>query len=408
LGKPGRIDSHRTSGTRREGIDMAGTPGVARGPSVANGGAGASPDGAAPTVGVEEEFLLVDAQSGAVASRYAAVRDGIDPDLRELVCPEYHASQLEAATPVCRSMEDLHAHLVRVRRAAAAAAERAGVRLLAVGTAVQDTGEPPVSPSDRYRLMADEFGALGATPGLCGCHVHVAVPDRDEAVQVCNHLRPWLPLLQAITANSPFYAGRDTGHASWRSVLWGCWPSTGPTPYFASAADYDRTVAALMGTGVMLDEAMVYWYARPSASYPTVEVRVGDVCLTAGEATLVAGLIRALVASALEEVRAGRPAPVVPEYVLRAAHWRAARDGLDGEAIDLAAGGTRPAWELLDDLVGRLWPALSEHGDLPMVTDLLARLRADGCGATRQRRTAARRHSLSDVTAMVAEQTVRG
>jgi NAD(P)-dependent dehydrogenase (short-subunit alcohol dehydrogenase family) len=98
--------------------------------------------------------------------------------------------------------------------------------------------------------MAERFGAIADTPGLCGCHVHVGVPDPETAVQVCNHLRPWLPTLQAMTANSPFSYGRDTGYASWRSVLWSRWPSTGPTPYLRDLADYRRTVERMIATGV--------------------------------------------------------------------------------------------------------------------------------------------------------------
>lgn len=256
----------------------------------------------------------------------------------------------------------------------------------------------------RYAQMAERFGAIADTPGLCGCHVHVGVCDRDLAVQVCNHLRPWRPVLQAMTANSPNSDGRDTGHASWRSVMWARWPSTGPTPYFRDLAHYEETVERLVASGVMMDAGMIYWYARPSANYPTVEVRVGDVCPTADNVTLVAGLVRGLVATVIDDIRAGRPAADVPDGLLAAAHWRAAHDGLEGDGVDPVTGTVGRAWEFVQRLVDRVRPALDRHGDSALVDDLLAGLRALGTGAERQRRA---RHEggLREVLALLTRQT---
>jgi carboxylate-amine ligase len=136
----------------------------------------------------------------------------------------------------------------------------------------------------------------------------------------------------------------------------------------------------------MLDRSMVLWYARPSATYPTVEIRVADVCLAAGDSTLVAALVRGLVDTAAAASLAGRAVPVVPEIELRAAHASAARDGLDGTLIDARSGRARRAWDLVDDLVSWTAPALRRHGDLDAVTTGLDRLRREGTGAARQRR----------------------
>jgi carboxylate-amine ligase len=358
------------------------------------------------TIGVEEEFLLVDPDSGAATPAVDAVVPAIPAKYRPRACHEFHRSQLEVATAVCTDLAGLHQELVELRRAAAGAAEATGSRLLAVGTAVADSPPPDVTHNPRYEAMVERFGAIADTPGLCGCHVHVGVPDKETAVQMCNHLRPWLPVLQALTANSPFYVGRDTRYASFRSVLFETWPSTGPTPYFASAADYDRIVADLIAAGVMLDAAMVYWYARPSANYPTVEVRIGDVCATAADATLVAAIVRGLVATLLDDLGDGVPPPRASDALLRAAHWRAARDGLEGLAVDARSRAVRPCWEAVDDLVARIGPALEVHGDLDAVREGLRRLRTDGSGAARQRRAYAERGRIDDVVAMLGAATV--
>ncbi|GII23001.1 carboxylate-amine ligase [Planosporangium mesophilum] len=373
-----------------------------------SGDSGNFGDPAAPlTLGVEEEYLLVDLDSATAVARVDEVEAALEPDVRSRVSREFHASQIEVATTVHTDLAALRAELVDLRRSLTTAAVSVGCRILAVGTAVIDGPPPPVTDDSRYARMAERFGAIADTPGLCGCHVHVGVPDRELAVQVCNHLRPWLPTLQAMTANSPFYAGRDTGHASWRSILWTRWPSTGPTPHFRDLAEYRAAVECLVPTGVMLDEGMIYWYARPSANYPTVEVRIGDVCATPDDTVLVAALVRALVASIIADIEDGRDAPRVPDELLKAAHWRAAHDGLEGGGVDARTGTVHRAWDLLDRLIGYVEPALVRHGDLGTVTRLVELLRQHGSGAARQHRA---RHDdgLGGVLALLARQTTDG
>lgn len=338
------------------------------------------------TLGVEEEFLLLDPVSGGNLPVADEVRAALRGPARDQSRQEFRHSMVEMVTPVCADLGELRAHLVALRRSAVEAAAGAGARLVAVGATPVAEPHRTVPDEPRYHAMSRRYGPVAHDPAVCGCHVHVGLPDRELAVQVCNHLRVWLPVVQAITTNSPLHDGYDTGHASWRSMQLERWPSIGPTPYFDSAADYDRTVDELIAAGIMLDAAMVYWYARPSSAYPTVEVRVGDVCPTVDDAVLVAALVRSLVATVADDVRAGVPAPGVRDCLVAAAHWRAAHDGLDGELIDLRAGGARPAWDLVDDLMATVAPALLRHGDLGYVLAQLARLRRDGTGATRQRR----------------------
>jgi carboxylate-amine ligase len=231
------------------------------------------------------------------------------------------------------------------------------------------------------------------------------VPDPETGLQILNHLRPWLPILQAATANSPLFAGHDTGYASWRSMLWERWPTVGPTPYLESHEHYETLVSDLIASGAMLDEGMLYWYARLSARYPTVEIRMGDVCPTLDDTLLLATLSRALAATILDEVRDGIPAPNVAQPLLAAAHWRAAHDGLEGLNIDMATRETRPAWRLMRQLFDYVRPQLDRHGDLEMATILMGRLRAKGTGAARQRSVLTRGGSVPDVVDWLADAT---
>ena len=359
-----------------------------------------------PTVGVEEEFLLVDATSGEPVARNEAVarraeQRGVTLQLELTSC------QVETATDVANDTEDLRTQLTRLRRVAAEAAEADGVRLLAAGLPPTVPHEFPITDNARYRRIAERFGMIAHEQGICGCHVHVAVPDREAAIRVSNRLRPWLPLLLALTANSAVYRNTDTGYASWRSVLWQRWPSAGPPPHFDSADDYDAVVRMLQNSGAMLDDGMVYWDVRPSSNFPTIEVRVADVPATVAETVLLAAMTRGCVMTALDAERRGDGLAPLSPVALRAAYWKSARDGLAGHAVDLTGDHAPvPATDLLDGLIEQIRPALEDVGDYEMVRSEVVRIAEHGNGAMRQRRAWQRRHDICDVLAEVSAATL--
>ncbi|BBZ30269.1 putative glutamate--cysteine ligase 2-3 [Mycolicibacterium madagascariense] len=361
-----------------------------------------------PTFGVEEEFLLVDPATGEPVPLNAEVAaQAADRDVELQL--ELTSCQVETTSEVASSRADVHRDLSRLRRVAAEAATAAGARLLAVGLPPVLPHHFPVTDKPRYRNIAERFGMIAHEQGISGCHVHVAVDDREMAVAVSNRLRPWLPLLLAITANSAIYRNADTGHASWRSVLWARWPTAGPPPHFATAAEYDAAVAMLLQTETMLDDGMVYWDVRPSANYPTVEVRVADVPATVAETVLFATLVRALVMTVVEDEHRGVPVPTPPPHALRAAYWRAARDGVQGHLIDLAdTQSLLPAPVVLDRFVERLGPALTRSGDDDYARSEVTRILTEGNGAARQRQAWHDRREVGDVVAAAAAATVEG
>lgn len=360
------------------------------------------------TLGVEEEYLLVENDSPRAVEAVEEVAAEVPAELQPFVQHEFQRSQIEAATPPELELRSLFDAMIRLRTGLADAAARAGTRLLAVGTGFAD--QPPTAITDRprYHRMRQRYGDLSPSQGMNGMHVHVSVPDPETGVQILNHLRPWLPIFQAATANSPYAQGRDTGYASWRSLLWERWPTVGPTPYLESHEQYEQMLADLVTSGAMLDEGMLYWYARLSARYPTVEIRMGDVTPSLDIALLLAALARALVATIQSDVQDGRTAPDVPHPLLMAAHWRAAHDGLEGLNIDMATREPRPAWRLMRQLFDYVRPELERHGDLAMTTVLMGRLRARGTGAARQRAVMSRPGAtLADVATWLAA-TTRG
>src|SRR4051795_4345955 len=297
------------------------------------------------TVGVEEELLVVDASGRPVplgpdaldvASRRGegenprehdrADREDDQQTAAHLV-PELKAQQVELGTPVCDTLPEVDTELRFWRARAQSAAAATGAQVAALATSPIPVTPVPTE-GDRYARMLETFGLTAREMLTCGCHVHVSVADDDEGVAVLNRIRIWLPVLTALAANSPFWQGEDTGYASFRSQAWHRWPSAGPNDVFADAAEYHAMLDAVLATGTAVDAGMLYFDARLSATWPTVEVRVADVALRAEDAVLHAGLVRGLVEIAAREARDGRPVPDVRGEILRLASWRAARSGL--------------------------------------------------------------------------------
>ncbi|OBK51639.1 glutamate--cysteine ligase [Mycobacterium sp. 1081908.1] len=357
-----------------------------------------------PTFGAEEEFLLVDPRTGEPAPRNTAVAEEAERRGATLQL-ELSSCQVETNSTVTATSAELGEQLTRLRRAAAEAADAAGVQLLAAGLPPATPHDFPVTDTPRYRRIGAAYGMVAHEQGICGCHVHVQVPDRAAAIRVSNWLRPWLPSLLALSANSRVYRNADSGYASWRSVLWRRWPVAGPPPFFPAPEDYDRTVRMLIDSEVILDHKMVYWDVRASENFPTVEIRVADVPATVAETVLLATLVRAAVMTALDERGAGDER--LPPAALRAAYWKSAHDGLAGHTLDLIHGsGAVPARDVLDALVRRVRPALDALGEYDRVTTELDRVAAQGNGAMRQLRAWQKRHDAMDVIAEAAAATL--
>ncbi|MEP6696341.1 MAG: glutamate--cysteine ligase [Pseudonocardiales bacterium] len=355
-------------------------------------------------MGVEEEFHLLDAESGQLRPRAAEVLSATTGRLAEETEPEILPTQVEIGSPVCTHLTDLHAHLARQRRDLTAAAATAGCRIVATGTWPAKT--PPVlpTPQQRYQELVDAVGPTARRPA-CGCHVHVSVADPDLRVAVIRRVRPWLPVLLAISANSPYLDGSDTGYHSYRSQVWARWPTAGSPPALRSMAEYDEVVSALLATGVLRDKGMLYWDARASQRYDTVEFRVTDVCLRLTDAVLIAGLARGLTRTAVAQERAGQRCDDLRPELLKAAHWQAARNGLGGRLVDPLTGRPAPAAEVVSQFYEHVRPALEVDGDVDLIATGLAELARRGTGAAAQRRAFARAGRISDVIAMLADET---
>jgi carboxylate-amine ligase len=304
------------------------------------------------------------------------VDDGIDHELR--------AAMLETGTAACvdanAAARELRAH----RDATVSAAAEVGAQVLATGS------HPWARPTEigytnerRYRELADRFGLLADQALVCGCHVHVEVPSREAGVRVIDRVRPWLAPLIALSANSPLWRGEDTGYDSWRTQVWTRWPTAGPTGCFGSLDRYEQQADALIATGAAIDRAALYYDMRLSERWPTVEVRVADVCLDIDDAVLLGVLVRGLVTTALRDIET--EAPDASVALLRAATFMASRWGLGGKLVDPSDWHAQPAAAVLQRLIAHIHDALEDTSDVPLASDGIDRLLRRGNGATRQR-----------------------
>lgn len=364
------------------------------------------------TLGVEEEFLIVDAQTGELRSKAQALVPGAKEVLGDDVQSELSASQIETGTSVCSTLAEVRAELVRLRREVAAAAESIGCRVLAAGThPTAHWAEQRINLSkDRYRLLEDEFQLTARTQVVCGSHVHVGIPDPEIAIQALNRVRVWLSPLLALTANSPFWVGVDSGYASYRTQVWSQWPLTGMPEPLSSRAEYDALIEKLVSAGAIRDATFLYWDVRPSARYETIEFRIADACLTVDEAVMLAGLARGVACTAAAEAVAGDPVEPVRGELVEVAKWRAARYGLDDTLIDVEAAQSRPATEVVLRLLDHVRGALEELGDWDEVAGLVQQTLRRGNGAARQRAARARADggSLDAVLDFLLAETMAG
>lgn len=355
-------------------------------------------------LGVEEEFHLIDAITRRLTPRA--------PELLATLPPNAYVEELqrcvvEVNSGVYADLSGLRADLVRHRKVLVDAAENLDIGVVAAGAVpLAVPAEMRVTETPRYRRMLADYQLLAREQLICGTQVHVDVFDRDEAVRVANRIAPYLPIFLALSSSSPFWAdGSDTGYASVRTLVWLRWPTTGPSPPADSAAEYDALISDLVSSGVITDPGMVYFDVRPSARVPTLELRVCDSCPAVDSIVLIAGLFRALVEREAQGLRSGTPALRISPTLARAALWRAARSGLEGELVDVEAAAPRPAADIVARFANLLRPQLEDAGDWETVSELADMAIRIGSSASRQRRLLRRRGRLTDVVDLLRAET---
>jgi carboxylate-amine ligase len=354
------------------------------------------------TVGVEEELLVVDPATRSVTSRASDVlrhnaehgRGSAPRRATDELDHELFRHQLEIRTDPVGDIGEAVRQVIEGRRTAAEAAAALELAVAVSGSVPLASEDPVVSDDDRYRDMSERYGQVARRGTTCGMHVHVAIDSPEEGVRCIDRIMPWLPVLLAVSTNSPFSEGSDTGYASWRTELWSSWPSAGPTERFGSLDGYRRACARMVASGAARDHGMLYFDARLSEGQPTLECRILDAVTDPHAVGLLAALVRGLVETAAGQWPDGLPDWRAEE--LRAARWRASRYGLADSLLDPRDHELRPARGLLEAVVELVWHRLEANGDTERVTAGVEHVLA-GTGAARQRAAYERTGSLEGV-----------
>ena len=361
------------------------------------------------TVGVEEEYQLLDARTGELRSR---ARYLIAGDWADALKAEMQEHTVEVETRVCEATTCIRDDLARLRFTAAVAAEAQGLRIAAAGTHPSSPAEGhDFNPAPVYQELREEYRRLAESQAIFGMHVHVGVPKGTDRARVANTVRLHLAVLLALTASSPYFEGHDTGHASYRSVLWRRWPRTGAPPRFRDDAEYAALVRWLVQSGRIDGPGRLYWDLRPHHVYPTVEIRIADCTPRLDDAIAVAALARCIVAGTVEGILGDTPLPdPLVQTLLSDNAWRASRYGEQALLADMESAGPRTitAGDAALRLAERLAPiaeALGETESLARLPALVAR----GCAAKAIRqRVGEMEGDLGRVALWLADETVVG
>jgi carboxylate-amine ligase len=304
------------------------------------------------TLGVEEEYQIIDPETRELKSYITELLEEDTLVLREQVKPELHQSIVEIGTQVCHTPGEVREELVRLRLAIMDAAGKKGLKIAAAGTHPFSSWlTQEITPLERYMGVHKDMADLAKQLLIFGTHVHVGIEDREFLVDAMNVVRYMLPHLLCLSTSSPFWMGRETGLKSYRSVIFRNFPRTGIPRSFDSWADYTNLLDTLVRTNTIPNGSKIWWDVRPNHSYPTVEIRICDVCTRVDEAVAIAAIFQAMIAKVWKLRRDNMTFRVYPNDLIEENKWRAVRYGLDGNLIDFGKQEELPARDLVRELI---------------------------------------------------------
>ncbi|MCG6112332.1 MAG: carboxylate-amine ligase [Paracoccus sp.] len=305
------------------------------------------------TLGIEEEYLLVDAETLQLAAAPDALMKALTADLGDQVSPEFLRCQVEIGTPVCADIRAAGDHLRHLRGTVARRAAEHGLAPISASChPFADWREQDHTDKDRYNQLSRDMGGVARRMLICGMHVHVGIPDPAHRIDLMNQLAYFLPHLLALSASSPYWLGEDTGLASYRTTVFGDMPRTGLPPQMGSWDEFERSVQALTGLGIIEDSSKIWWDLRPSSKYPTLETRICDACPRIEDALTLAALIQTTLRMLWRLSRSNQRWRQYEPFLLAENRWRALRYGTTEGMIDFGAGRIIPFQQIADDWLG--------------------------------------------------------
>jgi carboxylate-amine ligase len=336
------------------------------------------------TIGVEEEFQIVDPTTWELRSHVSELITSGAPALGEQLKQEMHQSIVEVGTRICGDIHELRSDIFRTRRELTGAAERVGLAIAAAGThPFSDWKDQVLTPGVRYDKIVEELQQLARALLIFGLHVHVAVPDRATTIDLMNMVRYFLPHLLALSTSSPFWMGRDTGLKSYRTTVFRRFPRTGVPDHFASWGEYEAHVQTLVQLHCIDDAKKIWWDVRPHPTFGTLEFRVCDVTTRPEDAVMIAALCQAIVVKLHKLYTRNQGFRLYRRALIEENKWRAARWGLDGMLIDFGRRAEVPMRALALELLEFVDDVVDELGSREAVEHVHTVLR-EGTSADRQ------------------------
>ena len=360
------------------------------------------------TLGVEEEFQIVDPQTRELRSHIQALLEGGKRVLQERVKPELHQSVVETGTGICKDVGEVRVDVRSLRAEIAALAEQQGLRVAAAGShPFSHWADQSITDDPRYGEIVEELQDVARANLIFGMHVHVGIKDRDLAIQIMNESRYFLPHLLALSTNSPFWLGRNTGLKSYRTKVFERFPRTSIPEMFETAAAFDEFVRVLVKTGCIDNGKKMWWDVRPHPFFPTLEFRVCDVPMRVEETVTLAALFQAICAKLYKLRTMNLGWRTYRRALIMENKWRASRWGIDGKLIDFGKEVEVPFRDLAVELIEFVDDVVDELGSRQVVSEGVHRILEQGTGADRQLAVYAETGDLRKVVDYICDETVR-
>jgi glutamate---cysteine ligase / carboxylate-amine ligase len=360
------------------------------------------------TLGIEEEFAIVDPNTRELKSHIQEILEGGKVVLKEQIKPEMHQSVVELGTEICNSIEHARTHVVDLRSKLASLADKAGLKIASVGThPFSHWRDQLITEGERYREIVKDMQQLARANLIFGLHVHVGIPNREMAIHVMNQARYFLPHIYALSVNSPFWVGQDTGLKGYRLKVFERFPRTGIPDAFESLSEYEDYCKLLVKTGCIDNPKKIWWDIRLHPFFDTLEVRVCDAQTRVDDTLAIAALIQAIIAKLHKLLWQNITFRVYRRRLLDENRWRAARYGIDGKLIDFGRETEVEMRSLLGELLEFVSTEVSELGSEREMAHI-ERIMREGTGADRQLKKFAETHDMKAVVDQIVAETYEG
>jgi carboxylate-amine ligase len=360
------------------------------------------------TLGIEEEFAIIDPETRELRSHIQEILEGGKVTLKEQIKPEMHQSVVELGTEICQSVVDARAHVIELRSRLAELAGRNGLQIASVGThPFSHWRDQLITQGERYQEIVKDMQQLARANLIFGLHVHVGIADREMAIHVMNQARYFLPHIYALSVNSPFWVGQDTGLKGYRLKVFERFPRTGIPDAFESLSEYEDYCKLLVKTGCIDNAKKIWWDIRLHPFFDTLEVRVCDAQTRVDDTLAIAALIQAVIAKLFKLLWRNTTFRIYRRRLLDENRWRAARYGIDGKLIDFGREAEVEERSLLNELLEFVASEADELGTHREMAHI-ERIMREGTGADRQLAAFERTHDMKAVVDHIVAETYEG